>query len=205
MQKSLTTQSSETFETVTLDVGILRTSCPLILSVFQEVLRVRSYNASVRAVLKDTMLSDRYLLKKDAVIHMPSHVIHNDTTVWGPNASDFQADRFMSKSDATSGKEKRRHPGAFRAFGGGTTLCPGRHFAMTTIISIVAMLVLRYDIVPVGGRWIKHTQKINHLVAAILPPDQDVEVEFRIRSAKKGNWSFVLGQASTSSFASADE
>jgi len=39
------------------------------------------------------------------------------------------------------------------------------------IISIVAMLVNRYEIAPVSGEWSEHTQKINHLVAAILPPD----------------------------------
>jgi len=136
----------------TLDIGKLRTTAPLFHSTFQGVLRTRSYNASVRVALQDTLLQNRHLLNKDGVIHMPSHVIHNDPSIWGPVASTFDANRFLPKpSHATSFKKQRRHPAAFRAFGGGTTLCPGRHFATTTIISIVAMLVHRYEIAPVSG------------------------------------------------------
>lgn len=38
------------------------------------------------------------------------------------------------------------HPAAFRAFGGGKTLCPGRHFASTSIQAFVALLVTQFDI-----------------------------------------------------------
>ena len=137
---------------------------------------------------------------------MPSHVIHNDATVWGPTATQFDPRRFLSQSASgitASIKEQKRHPGAFRAFGGGTTLCPGRHFATTTIISIVAMLVHRYDMIPTGGKWINHTQNISHLVAAILPPDQDVEVNIVPRDEKK-TWTFIMGDKSAASFSGAD-
>lgn len=42
---------------------------------------------------------------------------------------------------------------SFRAFGGGETLCPGRHFASSTILAVVAIVVLRFDITPVSGRF----------------------------------------------------
>ena len=203
VQRCISTDVFESIDVSSLDVGRLRTTCPLIHSAFQEVLRVRCYNASVRVVLKDTTLQGRYRLKEDGVIHTPSHVIHNDTSVWGPTATKFEADRFLPKSFScshASPKEQRRHPGAFRAFGGGTTLCPGRHFATTTIISIVAMLVHRYDIVPTGGKWINHTQTINHLVAAIPPPDQDVEVEIVPRRTNEEVCKFTMGDASAVSF-----
>lgn len=201
IQRCVSTENSENLDITSLDVAKLRTSCPLIHSVFQESLRVHSYNASVRAVLKDTVLQGRYLLKQGAVVHMPSHVIHNDISVWGVTAKEFEADRFVPKSSSSSAKEQKYHAGAFRAFGGGSTLCPGRHFATTTIITIVAMLVLRYHIVPKdGGKWKSHTQKRNHLVAAILPPDQDVEVEIIPRKTKKEIWKFVMGNSTSATY-----
>lgn len=176
-----------------LDVSKLRTVSPLMQSVFYEVLRVRSSNASVRMTLKDTVIQDRYLFKKNAVIHMPSHVIHNDTSIWGPNARKFQADRFKAS--------QKMQPGTFRAFGGGTTLCPGRHFATTTVISIVSMFVLRYDLQPAMGSWTEPTQNINHLVASVLPPDQDILMSVVPRNAVDGSWNFVnVGLKSQSSF-----
>ena len=158
--------------------------CPLLNSVFQEVLRIRSTNASVRVVMKDTTLDDRYFLKKDSVIHMPSRVIHYDQTVWGPSATTFQADRFVQQ-------KQKLHPGALRGFGGGTTLCPGRHFATTTIISLVAMVVLRYELSPVRGEWVEPTQNAVDHVAAVQGPDQDTLVRVSVRRMyEKGQWSF---------------
>lgn len=176
-----------------LDVTKLRTACPLINSVFQEVLRYRSSNASVRLVVKDIMLQGHYLLKQGSVVHMPSRVIHHDTTVWGPNAGEFVADRFVQQS-------LKVRPGAFRAFGGGNTLCPGRHFATTTILATVAMFVLRYEARPASGTWINPTQKINNFVPAILPPDQDILLDMRSREGfEDGCWEFVAVESKTHS------
>ena len=168
-----------------VDVSALRVKCPLLISTFQEVLRIRSMNASVRVVTKDTLLDNQYLLKKDAVIHMPSNVIHSDSSVWGPTARDFEAHRFIKP-------EKKINSGSFRGFGGGTTLCPGRHFATTVIVSIVAMFVLRYDLEPMSGKWLEPTTTINNLVAAVLPPDQDIKVNVVARDeSSHGSWKFV--------------
>jgi hypothetical protein len=79
-----------------------------------------------------------------------------------------------------------------------------RHFVTTTIIAIVAMRVLRYDVVPTSEKWINHTQKLNHLVAAVLPPDQDVKVEIVPRKTKEV-WNFTIGDESDVSFSAAEE
>ena len=42
---------------------------------------------------------------------------------------------------------------AFRPFGGGHLLCPGRHLAFSEIITFVATLVLGFDIKPQNGAW----------------------------------------------------
>jgi cytochrome P450 len=58
-----------------------------------------------------------------------------------------------TKTDTNPEKERRTmtHPAAFRAFGGGKTLCPGRHFATLTIQALVALLVTKFDIVGLDG------------------------------------------------------
>lgn len=45
-----------------------------------------------------------------------------------------------------SDKNKTTHPAAFRAFGGGKTLCPGRHFATLSIQALAALFVTKFDI-----------------------------------------------------------
>lgn len=82
VQRCITTEALQTTDISSLDIGKLRTTCPLLHSTFQEILRTRSYNASVYVVLQDTPLQNRYSLKNHGVIHLPGHVIHNDTTIW---------------------------------------------------------------------------------------------------------------------------
>lgn len=184
VQAVSTTVNSDGTKSWHIDPYKLANDCRLLNSVFQEVLRIRSTNASVRVVVKDTVLDDRYFLKKDSVIHMPSRVIHSDQSVWGPDATKFEANRFVQQ-------KQKQHPGAFRGFGGGTTLCPGRHFATTTIISLVAMVILRYELLPAEGEWEEPTQNAVDHVAAVLGPDQDTLVKVSVRGMyEKGQWSF---------------
>ena len=177
-----------------LDVGQMKAKCHLVTSFFQEVLRSHSFNASVRMVIEDTIISDRYLLKKGSVIQIPSLVIHSDPQVWGPTVKDFDPQRFM-KPEREKGEQKQ-HPGAFRAFGGGTTLCPGRHFAMMEILSTVAMFVMRFEMEPVEGKWRLPTQMGNNLATSVLPPDWDVRVRVSKRKGfEHGRWVFSLSES----------
>ena len=66
-----------------IDITTLKSTCPLLTSTFQEVLRYRSMGTSVRQVMEDTILENRWLLKKDSMIQMPSRVIHTSSSLWG--------------------------------------------------------------------------------------------------------------------------
>ncbi|MCJ1385428.1 hypothetical protein MMC17_008551 [Xylographa soralifera] len=182
----------------TIDITKLKTACPLLLSTFQEVLRVTTHGVSVRWVVEDTMLADRYLMKKDSIIQMPSAVIHADTDIWGPSAQEFEPRRFM-KTQQKGDEQAKRHPAAFRAFGGGTTLCPGRHFATTEVVAVVAMLVLRYDITPLEGGsegvWLLPKQDTNNVGTSVLPPVSDIKVRFTKRKGwEDGKWAFTRSE-----------
>lgn len=81
-----------------IDVVSLKEKCPLLLSAYQEVLRYRTIGASVREVMEDTYLGP-YLLKKGAMLQMPSRVIQTDETLWGN--TDFTPAGFSQKKRKT--------------------------------------------------------------------------------------------------------
>jgi len=168
-------------DTRILDITTLKSSCPLLLSAYQEVLRHRSMGTSVREVMEDTYL-DQWLLKKGAMLQMPSRVIHQDPTLWGDDAADFDPRRFLAEN-----RQNRAKDVCFRAFGGGKTLCPGRHFATNEVLAVVAVFIARLDMKPVGGGvWEMPTSKNTNVAAVVMEPDVDVEVEVTVRKGMEG-------------------
>ncbi|KAK4156498.1 cytochrome P450 [Chaetomidium leptoderma] len=156
-------------------------SCPLLLSAYQEVLRHRSMGTSVREVMEDTYL-DQWLLKKGAMLQMPSRVIHQDPTLWGDDVTDYNPRRFLAEN-----RQSRAKDVCFRAFGGGKTLCPGRHFATNEILAVVAVFIARLDMKVVGnGKWEMPTSKNTNVAAVVMEPDVDVEVEVTVRKGMEG-------------------
>ena len=170
--QAVSTTVNETEAISSLNVSKLITTCPLLMSTFQEVLRIRSTNTSLRFVMKDTLIDSRYVLKNGTVLHMPRLGIHYDEFVWGPKAWEFQAQR---------SSDQRLHPGAFRGFGGGAPLCPVRSFATISNVSLIAMFVLTYDLRPVAAKWIEPTQNINNHASVVLFPDQHTVVHVSVR------------------------
>ncbi|KAI1153113.1 putative cytochrome P450 [Nemania diffusa] len=164
-----------------LDITTLKDNCPLLLSTYQEVLRYRSMGTSVREVMEDTYL-DQWLLKKGAMLQMPSRIIHQDSSIWGEDVEDFNPRRFLN----------RRRDASFRAFGGGKTLCPGRHFATNEILAVVATFISRFDMDPVEGKWRLPTTMNTNVAAVVMQPDDDVEVNITERPGH-GDASWVIG------------
>ncbi|KAK4219820.1 putative cytochrome p450 protein [Rhypophila decipiens] len=126
-------------------------ACPTLMAVFKESLRVGSDNYSTRLVKSDTVLAGKYFLKKGSIIQIAGGVLHADIKIWGDDAAAFNPGRFLPGTDEKKKNGNGVHPAAFRAFGGGKTLCPGRHFATNEILAFVAILVLRFDLEPVEG------------------------------------------------------
>ncbi|XDG01572.1 hypothetical protein ABKA04_001187 [Annulohypoxylon sp. FPYF3050] len=158
-----------------IDVTTLKENCPLLLSSYQEVLRYSSMGTSVREVMEDTYLN-QWLLKKGAMLQMPSGIVHQNPSLWGTDVKDFNPRRFLPE-------EKRNRPrdACFRAFGGGKTLCPGRHFATNEILAVVAIFIARLDMNPVGGDWKLPSTANTNVAAVVMEPDYDIEVEVKAR------------------------
>lgn len=162
--------------TKSLDILNLKQSCPLLLSTYQEVLRYFHVGTLVRQVTEDTYLG-QWLLKKGAMVHMPSRAIHHDPRVYGPTASEFKPRRFLP-----SEKKNRPKDYCFRGFGGGKNLCPGRHFATNEILATAAVFIVRFDMEPSSGKWEMPTGFNSGSAGQIMEPDTDVEVDVRTRA-----------------------
>ena len=138
-------------ETLALSIEAVRTGCPTLAAVFRESLRLGSDNFSTRLAKADTLLAGQHFVRGGAVVQVAAGVIHADTRLWGADAATFDAERFARldrKDGGGPGGGPGVHPAAFRAFGGGKTLCPGRHFATSEILGFVAVLVALFDLEP---------------------------------------------------------
>lgn len=180
----LSTIVQERNETCYLDANKIRESCPTIVSAFNEVLRFHGVQISLRKVMEDYMLDDKFLLKAGNALVMPAAVQHFDPAVWGPNSGEFDHKRFLRPSGRGFMKSGAQRA-AFRGFGGGHHLCPGRHFATTEIVAFSAMAILRFEIVPVSGTWVAlRTDKFSSKGTAVTLPDNDLDVRVIPRSQK---------------------
>ncbi|KAL4971688.1 cytochrome P450 [Aspergillus desertorum] len=162
-----------------IDIPALRDSCPLYVSAYQEILRTRSMTAVTRVVMEDTMIADRYLLKKGGVLSIPASAMGADETVWGAeSANEFNPKRYMK--DINGGSPRRT--GGFMAFGVSPTICPGRHFASSEILALVAMVILRVDLAPADdGAW-KAPQRNSMAITSAMCP---VKGAFRVKVLRR--------------------
>ena len=154
-------------------------TCPLLYSTFQEVLRVHAMGGSARFVREDVMLDDTYLLRKGMVVQMPMAVMHSDAAAWGEDVTEFQPQRFL-KQKAVS-KAFKQNLTAYRPFGGGASLCPGRHFVSLEVMVLAAWMVSRFNLAPVDGEWCVPPQKQESLATNVFPPAKDIRVKIIAR------------------------
>jgi hypothetical protein len=179
----------------------LKAKAPLLNSVLRESLRVYAPISSVRLVLEDTIIADQYLLKKGSIVQIPGASVHTDSRVWGSDVGEFNPHRFEKSINGTfvengstvaGKKEKQVHPSAFRGFGGGSSLCPGRHFAQMEILGFTAMLVLGFEVGPVEGDKLVLPKPLEAtLPLSVYKAEKDLMVNIRLREGLEGvKWAF---------------
>lgn len=203
IREEITTNAMISVDTVAYTK--LRDSCPLLNSVYRETLRLISPMTSARYVLEDTIIAGRYLLRKYNVVQIAGGVLHADHNIWGPDASSFNPNRFFysvngSKTNpdgsTTDNKANTVHPAAFRAFGGGSSLCPGRQFAQMEILSLATFLVLSFEMSPVSGEKSIHwdpPRNDKRFPIAVTKPLRDINVKLRRRAdCQHVRWNVAL-------------
>ncbi|EDN98426.1 hypothetical protein SS1G_13284 [Sclerotinia sclerotiorum 1980 UF-70] len=149
---------------------------PIISSMILETLRFRSTGTGPRLVMEDTFVGrDQYLLKKDSMVIIANRRLHFDKNAWGETADSFQPDRFCSRVPAN----------AFRAFGGGVNKCPGQAFVTPLMAAFIAMLAMRFDIIPNGDEWTDPGQDLSNMSTQIAPPKKRFMVDIIPREGMK--------------------
>lgn len=182
----LTTEEDCGAITRTIHLGKIK-DVPFLASVLQESLRYRGSGSGVRMAMEDTLLDNRYLLKKDSYVIIPNHEMHFNENAWSGTVKDFDPQRFVKTNP------QKIHSGSFRGFGGGVNLCPGRLFAMREIMALVAMFALRFDMKPAAGPWVDPQQDVGNMTLAIAPPKAKVIVDIIPRKGLEGNsWAFKV-------------
>ncbi|KAF2662321.1 cytochrome P450 [Lophiostoma macrostomum CBS 122681] len=175
-----------------VDLKQLPSRCALLYSVFQEVLRCHASSLSTRIVVEDVILDDGMLLKKGSAVHMPSSVLHSKQSYWNAPVNSFDPFRFMAKDGLQ--QDVCTDSTAFRPFGGGATLCPGRHFARGEILGMAVLIIARFDIVPLDGQWPLPKEYEGTMTTTVLPPRDDIDVSFiRNRDPGLGDLQLVVG------------
>ena len=120
------------------NVSHLTENCPLLESVFLEVLRLVMASSLMRHVTEPPIIGGKILEKGNNVM-VPYRQLHFSEDVWGENASEFDPYRFLHSKDLA------RNP-SYRPFGGGQHLCPGRFVARHAVFAFVALTLSRYDV-----------------------------------------------------------
>lgn len=151
------------------EARLLHQNCPIFVSTIDEVLRYVSSSTSTMIVQQDCLIDGRYNLTKGALVQISAAAIHSDPASWGPNASEFNPQRFL-KGDNT-----HVHPSANRTFGGGNTLCPGRHLAQHEVMAIVASILLRFDLSGAPGMEVLPPRDERNMLT-VMKPVRDVKL-----------------------------
>lgn len=180
-------------------------SCPLLYSCYRETLRDISLLTSARMALDDTLVpkgadGGDYLLRKNSIVQIAGGVIHKDPKVWGDDALFWNSERFLIPTDGAKDPLKQTAAplpkgvpsSAFRAYGGGTVICPGRHFAQSELMTLAAVLALGFDITEPDGSSLKLPEKDDtRIPLSVMKPVRDPRVKIQRRTG----WENVIWEA----------
>ncbi|KAM6535894.1 hypothetical protein FALCPG4_005421 [Fusarium falciforme] len=166
--------NSEEKRTATFNIASFDAKLPLLISCYRETMRLSNHSVSMRRIMQDMTITgadgQSYLLKKGVDLQLPAGVTHHDRSAWGQDFDEFDAERFLQK--AGDAKTERRRKAAYFPFGGGRHLCPGRNFAFAEILGFMAVLVLGFDVEPLGMRFGEMKMLGGQLASGTVRPEK---------------------------------
>lgn len=165
---------SEGKRTATFNIASFDAKLPLLISCYRETMRLSNHSVSMRRIMQDMTITgadgQSYLLKKGVDLQLPAGVTHHDRSAWGQDFDEFDAERFLQK--AGDAETERRRKAAYFPFGGGRHLCPGRNFAFAEILGFKAVLVLGFDVEPLGMRFGEMKMLGGQLASGTVRPEK---------------------------------
>ncbi|KAK3679793.1 hypothetical protein LTR78_000169 [Recurvomyces mirabilis] len=215
VERCITTDPST--NTHTLSISALRAKAPLLWSCMRETMRIAATMNINRYITQDTEIvnhttGESFVLRKGGVVTVAANVLHFRPEIWGQDVAEFRPRRFLSqhgggvKVDGVAGGEfegkgkvlhdpaatfrdgnGKLHPGAFRTFGGGNNICPGRHLAANEILAIIGLFVAGFEVSMVDGSpYVGPPYEKMKVIAGVHKPAHDVEVCVRRREGCEG-------------------
>ncbi|KAK7277202.1 hypothetical protein RIF29_18353 [Crotalaria pallida] len=117
-------------------------------NVIQETLRLYPPSPFInRAALQDIDIKG-ILIPKGMSIQIPMAMLQQDPELWGPDAHEFNPERF---SNGVIGATK--FPQAYTPFGIGTRVCVGQHLAMAELKDSIAIVHGKIIDIVDGSKW----------------------------------------------------
>ncbi|KAI1320986.1 cytochrome P450 [Xylariaceae sp. FL0255] len=120
---------------------LMMQSCPLLNSVFNEVVRVYSTGASVRHTTRNVTIGNKRVPAGTDII-MPHRQLLVDQGAFGEDAHIVNPERFIGSG---KGRSLERHH-FYRPFGGGTSMCSGRITGRYEVMGFAAIVLHRYNL-----------------------------------------------------------
>ncbi|RAH69240.1 cytochrome P450 [Aspergillus aculeatinus CBS 121060] len=129
------------------DMDKLVTGCPQLNALWAEALRLYNFSTAVRKAVDDCSVNHNgqtFNIRKGQQVFGPVRNFHRtDGSIFGDATTAFDHTRFLRDPKIRQAKE-------YFPFGGGHTLCPGRHFAEREIYLLVALTLRRFEVTVVG-------------------------------------------------------
>ena len=133
---------------------------------------------STRQVMEDTYING-WKFEKGSTVMIPLRTNHHDPKLYGERINEFVPDRFISDFQKNSNVVKKGPTmKTMKPFGGGNTLCPGRHFAANESFAFVASALRKLDIQLVDGQ--KEAKPLTTVPSTgVYPPDHEILITIR--------------------------
>ncbi|OCK77573.1 cytochrome P450, partial [Lepidopterella palustris CBS 459.81] len=124
--------------TTPIDIEYLLHKCPLLDSLYHDVLRLTASSSTYRFIEAPTTIRGK-TFRKGRKLLIPQRQTLLDPAVFGNTAAEFDAERFMRN------KELSRST-SFRPFGGGVSMCTGRFVAKREAFAFVGSVLGRWEV-----------------------------------------------------------
>ncbi|ESO88838.1 hypothetical protein LOTGIDRAFT_234414 [Lottia gigantea] len=149
---------------------------PILDSIIRETLRVTSGVFMVRYITQDVEFEmdngDKALMREGDRVAMYPPAIHKDPEIF-EDPEIFKHDRFVDAKFYKNGKELKN---PLVAFG---SLCPGKKYSLLQTKWFLVNLMNSFDVRLVEGQ--KTECDVNYYGHEILPPTNDVQVQYRLK------------------------
>ncbi|XP_060639456.2 7-alpha-hydroxycholest-4-en-3-one 12-alpha-hydroxylase-like [Anolis sagrei] len=170
-----------------LSLSLDKIKTPLLDSAIQETLRLKGSTFIIRGVMEDMeiKLGDgrEYALRKgDSLFLFPYIGLHMDPEIY-PEPQMYKYDRFINpdgtkKEFYKNGKLLKHN---IMPFGGGSTMCPGRYFAVSEMKMFVILMLVYFDMELVNAEEDMPPTDKTRCGFGAASPSCDIQFRYRLK------------------------